>query len=230
IMDKKILIVGGVAGGATAAARLRRLSEKSQIIMFERGEYISYANCGLPYYVGDVIKSRNALFVQNPKTMKDKFNIDVRVLQEVTEIDREAKTVTVKSLETGEVYKESYDTLLLSTGSSPLKPPIPGIQSERIMTLWNVPDTDRIKSIITEKNVKSAVVVGGGFIGLEMAENLHALGIKVTIVEMLDQVMMPLDFEMAQLLHESIEQNGVSLNLGDGVSSFESNDDSVNVK
>ena len=228
-MDKKVLIVGGVAGGATAATRLRRLSESAEIIMFERGEYISFANCGLPYYIGDVIKSRSALFVQTPQTMLAKFNIDVRTLQEVVSIDRPMKTVTVKKLATGETYTESYDVLLLSTGSSPLKPPIPGIEAERIMTLWNVPDTDKIKSAITEKNVKSAVVVGGGFIGLEMAENLNNLGIAVTIVEMLDQVMTPLDYEMAQLLHENIEQNGVVLNLGDGVSSFENKGDSIDV-
>ena len=228
-MDKKVLIVGGVAGGATAAARLRRLSESAEIIMFERGEYISYANCGLPYYIGDVIKSRSALFVQTPQTMLAKFNIDVRTLQEVVSIDRAMKTVTVKKLATGETYTESYDVLLLSTGSSPLKPPIPGIEAERIMTLWNVPDTDKIKSTITEKKVKSAVVVGGGFIGLEMAENLNNLGIAVTIVEMLDQVMTPIDYEMAQLLHENIEQNGVVLNLGDGVSSFENKGDSIDV-
>ncbi len=228
-MDKKVLIVGGVAGGATAAARLRRLSESAEIIMFERGEYISYANCGLPYYIGDVIKSRSALFVQTPQTMLAKFNIDVRTLQEVVSIDRAMKTVTVKKLATGETYTESYDVLLLSTGSSPLKPPIPGIEAERIMTLWNVPDTDKIKSTITEKNVKSAVVVGGGFIGLEMAENLNNLGIAVTIVEMLDQVMTPLDYEMAQLLHENIQDNGVVLNLGDGVSSFENKGDSIDV-
>ena len=228
-MNKKVLIIGGVAGGATTATRLRRLSEDTEIILFERGEYISYANCGLPYYIGDVIKSRDALFVQTPETMTKKFDIDIRVRQEVTSIDPEAKNVTVKNLESGEVYQETYDVLVISTGSSPLKPPIPGIDGERIMALWNVPDTDAIKSAISEKNVKSAVVVGGGFIGLEMAENLHAIGIDVTIVEMLDQVMAPLDFEMAQLLHENIEQNGVKLNLGDGVSTFENNENSVTV-
>ena len=226
-MNKKVLIIGGVAGGATTATRLRRLSEDTEIVLFERGEYISYANCGLPYYIGDVIKSRDALFVQTPQTMTKKFGIDIRMKQEVTAIDPEAKNVTVKNLESGEVYQEGYDVLVLSTGSSPLRPPIPGIDAERIMTLWNVPDTDGIKAIIDEKNVKSAVVVGGGFIGLEMAENLHARGIQVTIVEMLDQVMAPLDFEMAQLLHENIEQNGVTLNLGDGVSSFENKEASV---
>ncbi|MDD2295629.1 MAG: DsrE/DsrF/DrsH-like family protein [Eubacteriales bacterium] len=226
-MDKKVVIIGGVAGGATAAARLRRLSEATEIIMIERGSDISYANCGLPYYVGDVIKSRDALFVQTPKTMRDKFNIDVRTLQEVTQIDREAKTVTVRNLQTEEIYTETYDVLVLSTGSSPLRPPIPGIDGERILTLWNVADTDRIKESIGGWNVKTATVVGGGFIGLEMAENLHGLGIQVTLVEMLDQVMAPLDFEMAQLLHENLRQNGVDLRLGDGVSTFENKEGSV---
>lgn len=226
-MKQKVVIVGGVAGGATAAARLRRLNEDAEIILIERGPSISYANCGLPYYVGDVIKSRDALFVQTPKSMKDKFNIDVRVLQEVTRIDRDAKTVEVRNLEKDETYTESYDVLVLSTGSSPLRPPIPGIDADRILTLWNVADTDRIKESIEKWNVKTATVVGGGFIGLEMAENLHSLGIHVTIVEMLDQVMAPLDFEMAQLLHENLGQNGVKLHLSDGVSTFENKEKSV---
>ncbi|HHX92603.1 MAG TPA: FAD-dependent oxidoreductase, partial [Clostridiales bacterium] len=226
-MNQKVVIVGGVAGGATAAARLRRLSEESEIILIERGSDISYANCGLPYYIGDVIKSRDALFVQTPKTMKDKFNIDVRTLHEVLSIDREGKSVTVKNLQTEEAYTETYDVLLLSTGSSPLRPPIPGIDGERILTLWNVADTDQIKASIEEWGVKTATVVGGGFIGLEMAENLHALGIDVTLVEMLDQVMAPIDFEMAQLLHENMWQNGVDLRLSDGVSTFENKEDSV---
>ena len=226
-MKQKVVIVGGVAGGATAAARLRRLNEDAEIILIERGPSISYANCGLPYYVGDVIKSRDALFVQTPKSMKDKFNIDVRVLQEVTRIDRDAKTVEVRNLEKDETYTESYDVLVLSTGSSPLRPPIPGIDADRILTLWNVADTDRIKESIEKWNVKTATVVGGGFIGLEMAENLHSRGIHVTIVEMLDQVMAPLDFEMAQLLHENLGQNGVKLHLSDGVSTFENKEKSV---
>jgi NADPH-dependent 2,4-dienoyl-CoA reductase/sulfur reductase-like enzyme/peroxiredoxin family protein/TusA-related sulfurtransferase/rhodanese-related sulfurtransferase len=228
-MGKKVLIVGGVAGGASCAARLRRLDENAEIIVFERGEYVSYANCGLPYHVGDVIKQRSALILVQPEAMRAKYNADVRVKQEVTAIDRTAKTVTVKKLETGETYTESYDTLVLSTGSSPVRPPIPGIDSKRIMTLWTVPDTDRIREFIKEKNVRSAIVVGGGFIGLEMAENLHHAGLKVSIVEMLPQVMAPLDFEMAQLLHEHLEQKGVDLHLNDGVSSFEDSEDKVTV-
>ncbi|UOO38529.1 FAD-dependent oxidoreductase [Oscillospiraceae bacterium CM] len=228
-MGKKVVIVGGVAGGASCAARLRRLDESAEIIVFERGEYISYANCGLPYHVGDVIKQRSALLLQTPVAMRAKFNVDVRVKQEVTAIDRTAKTVTVKKADSGETYTESYDTLVLSTGSSPLRPPIPGIDSKRIMTLWTVPDTDKIRSFIKEQNVKSAVVIGGGFIGLEMAENLHHAGVAVSIVEMLDQVMAPIDFEMAQLLHEHMTQQGVDLRLGDGVDSFKDEGSSVTV-
>lgn len=228
-MGKKVLIVGGVAGGASCAARLRRLDENAEIIVFERGEYVSYANCGLPYHVGDVIKSRNALILVQPEAMRAKYNADVRVKQEVTAIDRTAKTVTVKKLDSGETYTETYDTLVLSTGSSPMRPPIPGIDSKRIMTLWTVPDTDRIRAFIQENNVKSAVVVGGGFIGLEMAENLHHAGLKVSVVEMLPQVMAPLDFEIAQLLHEHLETKGVDLHLNDGVSTFEDSDGKVTV-
>ncbi len=226
-MNKRVLIVGGVAGGATTAARLRRLDENVEIIMFERGNYISYANCGLPYHIGSVIKSRSALILQTPEQMRAKYNVDVRVNQEVIAIDRANKTVTVKKIEDDDTYTENYDTLVLSTGSSPLKPNIPGIASGRIMTLWTIPDTDRIRNMVQENSIKSAIVVGGGFIGLEMAENLHHAGLDVTIVEMLDQVMTPLDFEMAQLLHENIEQNKVNLCLGDGVSSFEEKDNTV---
>jgi len=226
-MGKKVLIVGGVAGGASCAARLRRLDESAEIILFERGEYISYANCGLPYHIGDVIKSRSALLLQTPEQMHGRFNVDVRTGNEVVSVDREAKTVNVKR--GGEVYTERYDTLVLATGSTPLKPRIPGIDSPRITTLWTVPNTDRIRKIVADTGVKSAVVVGGGFIGVEMAENLRHAGLAVTLVEMADQVMAPMDFEMAQLLHEHIEQNGVALSLGDGVSSFEDRDGAVTV-
>ena len=229
-MGKKVLIVGGVAGGASTAARLRRLDETAEIILFERGEYISYANCGLPYHVGDVIKSRDALLLQTPAGMKAKFNMDVRVSQEVTAINRDLKTVAVKHLKTGETYEESYDTLVLAPGSSPLNPPIPGRNSKRVMTLWTVPDTDRIRQFIKENNASSAVVVGGGFIGLEMAENLHRAGLTVSIAEMLEQVMAPLDFEMAQLLHEHLAQMGVTLCVNDGVASFEDTVSGINVK
>ncbi len=216
----KVVIVGGVAGGASCAARLRRLDSQAQIVLLERGAYISYANCGLPYHVGDVIKSKQALLLQTPEAMRAKFAVDVRVQNEVVSIDRDNKTLTVRKTETGETYPESYDTLVLATGSSPLRPGIPGIDSPRIETLWTVPDTLRIREIVREKGVKSAAVIGGGFIGLEMAENLRHAGLSVALVEMLDQVMAPLDFEMAQLLHENMTANGVELHLGDGVSSF----------
>lgn len=223
-MSKKVLIIGGVAGGATAAARLRRLDESLQIIVFERGEYISYANCGLPYHVGDVIKDREALLLQTPEGMKAKYNIEVRVSNEVISIDRENKKIQVKKVRTGETYEELYDILLIATGSSPLKPPIPGIDGPGIFSLWTVPDTDRIKNYITQKKPKRAAVIGGGFIGLEMAENLHAAGCDVTVVEMMDQVMAPLDFEMAQLLHENMKLNKVRLELGNGVKQFDQAD------
>ncbi|HWR23103.1 MAG TPA: DsrE/DsrF/DrsH-like family protein [Feifaniaceae bacterium] len=229
-MGKKVLIVGGVAGGATAAARLRRLDETAEIILFERGEYISYANCGLPYHVGDVIRSRNALLLMQPNAMMKKFNMEVRTRQEVVSIDREHKRVAVNNLATGETYFESYDNLILSTGSSPVRPPIPGIDSPRVMTLWTVPDTDRIRKFLTEHEVKSAVVVGAGFIGLEMAENLHATGAHVTVVELLDQVMPPLDLEMAKLLEAHLKERGVSLCLGCGVAGFEETQSGVTVR
>lgn len=224
---KKVLIIGGVAGGATCAARLRRLSEDVQITILEKGDYISYANCGLPYHIGNVIKTRDALLLQTPEAMKSKFNIDVRVKNEVLSINRDAKTVNVKELLTGREYEESYDTLVISTGSSPLRPAIPGIDSPLVKTLWTVPDTDEIRKLIAEKPVKSAAVVGGGFIGLEMAENLRHLGLEVSIIEAQNQVMAPLDYEMAQMLHENISSNGVSLFLGDGVQSFEDKGETV---
>lgn len=223
-MSKKVLIIGGVAGGATAAARLRRLDESLEIIIFERGEYISYANCGLPYHVGDVIKDREALLLQTPEGMKAKYNIEVRVSNEVMAIDRENKKIQVKKVRTGDTYEENYDILLIATGSSPLKPPIPGIDGPGIFSLWTVPDTDRIKNYIAQKKPKRAAVIGGGFIGLEMAENLHAAGCDVTVVEMMDQVMAPLDFEMAQLIHENMRLNNVRLELGNGVKQFDHTD------
>ncbi len=226
---RKVVIIGGVAGGASCAARLRRLDESAEIVMLERGEYISYANCGLPYHVGDVIKERKALILQTPEAMKTKYNVDVRVKNEAVFIDRAHKRLSIRRVDTGEVYEESYDTLVVATGSSPLRPPIPGIDSPRIRTLWTVPDTDQIRALVREGNVKSAAVIGGGFIGLEMAENLRHAGLAVSIVEMLDQVMAPLDFEMAQLLHENIANNGVKLHLGDGVSSFEDTGSGVSI-
>ncbi|PKM94146.1 MAG: pyridine nucleotide-disulfide oxidoreductase [Firmicutes bacterium HGW-Firmicutes-1] len=223
-MSKKVIIVGGVAGGASAAARLRRLDESIEIIMFERGPYISYANCGLPYYIGGTIKDRNALFVQTPEAMKARFNMDVRIQSEVMSINRETKTVLVNDLVSGQTYEESYDTLVLSPGSSPLRPKIPGIDSPNIFTLWTVPDTDSIKNYIDTHKVKTATVIGGGFIGIEMVENLHDLGIEVTLVEMVDQVLTPVDFEMAQIIHNHLSNQGIRLHLKNGVKTFSYND------
>ncbi|MGL5895222.1 MAG: FAD-dependent oxidoreductase, partial [Bacteroidales bacterium] len=169
----KYLIIGGVAGGASTAARLRREDEESQIIMFERGEYISYANCGLPYYIGNTIEDRDKLLLQTPESFNERFNVEVRINNEVTSINPEKRTVTVRDLKSGKSYQESYDKLLLSPGAEPLRPPLPGIVSQGILTLRNILDTDRIKSYIEEHKVRRAVVVGAGFIGLEMAENLH---------------------------------------------------------
>jgi len=215
----KYLIVGGVAGGATTAARLRRLDEHAEIIMFERGEYVSYANCGLPYYVGGVISERDRLFVQTPESLKARLAVDVRINEEVIAIDRAAKKVTVQKTD-GSSYEESYDKLVLSPGAEPLRPPIPGIQDEVIFTMRNVPDTDRIKDYVDTHKVQHAVIVGAGFIGLEMAENLHHKGINVTIVEMAEQVMTPLDYEMAAVVHQHLKTKNVEFYLKDGVSSF----------
>lgn len=228
-MSNKTVIIGGVAAGASCAARLRRLDEKAQIVMLERGPYISYANCGLPYHVGDVIKERGALLLQTPEVMKARFNIDVRVGNEVISIDRNAKKISVKKVETGEIYEEAYDNLVIATGSSPLRPPIPGIESERIKTLWTVPDTDHIRNLVRNGNVKKTAVIGGGFIGLEMAENLKEAGMEVTLIEAMDQVMAPLDYEMALLLHDNIRRNGTELILSDGVNSFEDNGRQVTI-
>lgn len=225
----KVLIVGGVAGGATTAARLRRLDENIEIIMFERGSYISYANCGLPYYIGGTIQDREALFVQTPEAMKARFNMDVRVNNEVLSINREEKTVLVADLKSGHRYEESYDYLVLSPGSSPIKPNIPGINSPNIFTLWTVPDTDIIKNYIDQNDIKNATVIGGGFIGIEMVENLKDLGINVTLVEMLDQVLAPVDFEMAQIVHNHLSNQGIALHLKNGVKSFVHKDGVTNV-
>lgn len=218
---KKILIVGGVAGGATAAARLRRLSEQDQIVVFERDEYISFANCGLPYYLGGVIQERDKLLVQTVPAMSRRFNLDIRNFSEVTGIDRKARTVTVRRTLTGETYTESYDVLILSPGARPIQPPIPGLpEAENLFVLRNIPDTDAIAGFLQERGPRRAVVVGGGFIGVEMAENLVERGLKVTLVEKMPQILAPLDFEMAQMVHQEMEAHGVELVLGDGVSRF----------
>ena len=226
----KTVIIGGVAGGASCAARLRRLDGEREIIILERGKYISYANCGLPYHVGGVIRNRSSLLLMTPELMHDRFNIDVRVENEVTAINRTEKNITVKNLATGEIYTESYDDLVIATGSSPLRPAIEGIHSDKIRTLWTVPDTDEIRSMVQGGKIKTATIIGGGFIGLEMAENLHHAGIQVNLVEAAEQVMAPLDFEMAQLLHEHLRQSDIKLYLADGVTAFEDNVNGITVK
>ncbi|MCR5490645.1 MAG: FAD-dependent oxidoreductase [Bacilli bacterium] len=228
--QRKTVIIGGVAGGASCAARLRRLDPDREIIILERGEYISYANCGLPYHVSDVIHNRGALLLMTPERMWERFRIEVRVKNEAIAIDRNNKVVRARKLETGEEYEETYDDLVIATGSSPLRPRIPGIDSAKIRTLWTVPDTDQIRALVQSDNVKSVAVIGGGFIGLEMAENLNHAGLKVSLIEALNQVMAPVDFEMAQILHANIKDNGVELHLGDGVDAFEEKNDKVDVK
>ncbi|WP_339223166.1 CoA-disulfide reductase [Paenibacillus sp. FSL W7-1332] len=220
-MGKKILIVGGVAGGASAAARLRRLDEDSAIVLVERGEYISFANCGLPYYIGETITDRDKLMVQTVPGLSRRYELDIRNLSEVTSILRDEKMVTIKNLITGETYTESYDYLILSPGANPVVPDIPGLSEARnVFTLRNIPDTDRIKHFIDHNNPKEAVVVGGGFIGLEMAENLTDRGVHVTVIEMANQVMAPLDYEMAAIVHSHLQEKGVRLILEDGVQAF----------
>lgn len=226
--NPKFIIVGGVAGGATAAARIRRNTEQAEIILFEKGEYISYANCGLPYYLGNVIEERERLFVQTPESFGKRFNIDVRVKSEVIDIDTAAKQVHIRTSD-GREYTESYDKLLLSPGASPVRPPLPGIDNEGIFTLRNVADTDRIKSYMQQKKIKNAVIVGGGFIGLEMAENLHHTGAKVSIIEMGNQVMNPIDFSMASLVHKHLQEKGIQLLLGEAVESFTGKDGRLTV-
>lgn len=226
--NKKYLIVGGVAGGATAAARIRRLTEDAEIILFEKGAYISYANCGLPYYIGGVIEERDRLFVQTPEAFGKRFNIDVRTRSEVIAIHPEKKQVTVRSAE-GQEYTENYDKLLLSPGASPVVPPLPGIQSEGIFTLRNVDDTDRIKAYMTAHQVRRTVIVGGGFIGLEMAENLKHAGSQVAVVEMAPQVMGPIDYSMAALVHQHLQQQDVKLYLEQAVERFSREGDELTV-
>jgi NADPH-dependent 2,4-dienoyl-CoA reductase/sulfur reductase-like enzyme len=219
-MPIKLVIVGGVAGGATAAARARRLDEQADIIVFERGEHISFANCGLPYYIGRVIKERDDLLVTTAEALRDRYLIDVRIFSEVTSIDRKNKQVTVNNLQTGQTYSENYDKLILSPGAKPIRPQMDGIELDTVFSVRTIPDTDRIKVCIDAHRPESAVIVGGGYIGLEMAENLVERGVKTTIIEMLDQVMAPLDYEMAALVHEHIREKGVKLELENSAGSF----------
>lgn len=216
----KVVIIGGVAGGATAAARLRRLDEHAEIIIFERSGFISYANCGLPYYIGGIIEDEVELTLQTPKSFRRRFNIDARVNHNVTKIDPSKKSVTVENLKTGEVFEESYDKLILAPGAKPVIPDLPGIQNERIFTLRTVEDTLKIRRYIEHKNPKSAVIVGGGFIGLEMAENLSERGISVTIAEYSDHLLANLDSDMASAVHARLRKHGIKLMLGAAVSGF----------
>lgn len=220
----KILIVGGVAGGASTAARLRRLDENANIIIFERGNDISFANCGIPYYCGEVIKDRDNLLVMTPEKLKGMLNIEARVNSEVLKINRDRKTITVLDKKTNIEYEENYDKLVLSPGAAPIKPPIEGINDERILTVRNLDDADKIKKLLTEKNPKSVAIIGGGYIGLEMAENFSHLGIEVSIIELSNQVMGPADYEIAAQIHNHLRDNGINLYLEDGVKSFRSSE------
>ena len=225
----RVIIIGGVAGGATAAARIRRLDEKAEIIIFEKSGYISYANCGLPYYIGGVIEDKEELTLQTPESFWERFNIDVRVQNEALEINPENKTVTVKNLKTGEVYTESYDKLLISTGAKPTRPQMQGIDLDNVFTLRTVEDTYNIKNFVDECKPKSAVVVGGGFIGLEVAENLNEMGVDVTILQRPDHLLNTLDYDMATLVHSRFRKNGVKLKFGVSVQGFEKAERGVDV-
>lgn len=216
---KKILIVGGVAGGAGTAARLRRLDENARIILFERGSYISFANCALPYYIGGEITDKNALTVQTVQSFTARFNVDVRIHSNVTAIHPDTKTVSVHDTQNNRVYEESYDSLVLSPGAEPVRPPIEGIQSERVFTLRSIPDTFAIKEFIEKKHARSAAIVGGGFIGIEMAENLKRAGLEVTLIEMADQVIAPVDYDIACEVHAHLQEKGVRLQLNSALSS-----------
>lgn len=219
---RRVLIVGGVAGGASAAARLRRLDEEAEIVLFEWGKYISFANCGLPYYIGDVIKDRGKLLVVTPELMRTRFQIDVRIENEVTRIDRAAKEITVKNLATGEEYRERYDTLVLSPGATPVRPPLSGVDLPHVFVLRSISDGDAIRAFVGNARPKSAVIVGGGYIGVEMAENLHRRGLQITLIEMLPQVFTPIDYEMAALVHQHLRVQHVRLAVGDGLKAIES--------
>ena len=223
-MSKKIIIVGGVAGGATAAARIRRLDEQAEIIVFERSGFVSYANCGLPYYIGGVIQDKEELTLQTPENFRERFRIDVRVRHEVTAIHPDKKTVSVKNLKTGEEFEENYDKLLLSPGARPVQPNLPGVGIDNLFTLRTVEDTLRIREFVLKEKPKSAVLAGGGYIGLEVAENLRELGMDVTIVQRPNQVLNPLDYEMATFVHAKMREKGIHLVLGHSVEGFEQKD------
>ncbi len=227
----KYIIIGGVAGGASAAARIKRLNEEAQIILFEKGEYISYANCGLPYYIGNTIEERKKLFVQTPVSFGNRYDVDVRTLNEVIAIDRDRKSVRVTDLRNGKSYEESYDLLLLSPGAEPILPNIAGMELSNIFTLRNVSDCDRIKMEAVDKMrpEASAVIIGGGFIGLEMAENLHKIGYHVTIVEKANHVLPPLDWPMAAIVQKHMMDKGVEVITQNGLTAFQPHDDRMDV-
>lgn len=227
--QKKVVIIGGVAGGASAAARLRRLDENAHIVVVERGPYISFANCGLPYYLGGTIQDRAALTLQTPESFKARFNVDVRVFSEAVSIHPDEKTVTIHNHNTGEEYEESYDSLILSMGADASMPPIPGVDSDRVFTVRNIPDTVAVKSYIEQHQAKRAVVAGGGFIGLEVAENLHDLGMEVTLVEMSNQVIPSIDPDMAAQVHGHMRQKGLHLLLGSALEKVENTETGVSL-
>ena len=220
-MAKRVLVVGGVAGGATCASRLRRLAEDAEIVVFDRGPYVSFANCGLPYYVGNVIEDEKKLLLASAELFRARFNIEVRTENEVMSIDRERHEIEVKRLQTGEVYREKYDALVLSPGATPIQPALPGVDLPGIFVLRTIPDSRQIRCWIEDRKVERAVIVGGGFIGLEMAENLTRRGISVTVIEMLDQVLAPLDPEMAEPVQENLVKCGITLHLADPLAGFE---------
>lgn len=224
----KILIIGGVAGGATAATRLRRLSEENEVIIFEKGEHISFANCGLPYHIGGVIADRDKLLLQTPTSLKTRYNLDVRIFNEVLKINKDQKTVEIRNLITKEIYTESYDKLLLSPGAEPFRPNIPGINLDKIMTLRNVADMDRI--IVKTKKLKNIAVVGGGFIGLEVAENLVDIGLNVSVIELGNQVMAPVDFEFAKMVQHHAAAKNLKIHVNTGVEAFEEKEDKIELK
>lgn len=221
----KLVIVGGVAGGASCAARTRRLDESAEIVLLDRGPHVSFANCGLPYLVGDVIKDEKSLLVATPQLFRDRFNIDVRTNSDVLGIDREGRVIEVKDLKSGRVYREPYDALVLSPGAAPIRPPLPGIDLPGIFALRTIPDSRRILQWISEKNVRDAVIVGGGFIGLEMAENLAGAGLRVSVLEMQDQILPPFDADMVRGLETHLKDLGVALHLGDALTGFETGGD-----
>ena len=220
-VSRRILVVGGVAGGASCAARLRRLDEKAEIVIFDRGPYVSFANCGLPYYVGNVISDERSLLVASREMFRERFNIEVQTDTEVLSIDRIARTIAVRDARTGKERRERYDALVLSPGAAPIRPPLPGVDLPGVFAVRTIPDSRRIRSWLADRNAKTAVVVGGGFIGLEMVENLIHRGLSVTILEKLTQLMPPLDPEMAAPLMEHLAAKGVHLHLGDGLARIE---------